>query len=144
MKMKRIILFMFLVLGAGFSLQAQTKKEKQIAAKVNELNQAIISTDSGLLSGLVTDDLSYGHSSGAIQDKAEFIKKVIEGPNFFKSFELKDQKIEVSGKNAIVRNITVAQVVNNKVPGELRFGNIQIWKKVDGKWKLFARQGYKI
>lgn len=142
--MKRIILFLALVLSTGFSLQAQTKKEKQIAAKVNELNQAIISTDSGLLSALVTDDLSYGHSSGAIQDKAEFIKKVIEGPNFFKSFELKDQKVEVSGKNAIVRHIVVAQVVNNNVPGELRFGNIQIWKKVDGKWKLFARQGYKI
>ena len=142
--MNKLLLFLALTLSSVLSLQAQTKKEKQLAARVAEFNQAIINTDANTLSAMVADELSYGHSSGAIQDKAEFIKKVLEGPNFFKSFDLKDQQIKVTGKNAIVRHIATAQVVNNNVPGEIKFGNIMVWKKVGGTWKLFARQGYKV
>ena len=60
----------------SFSLNAQTKKEERFVQLVNEFNQAIISTDSTTLKNLVWEDLSYGHSSGLIQDKAAFIAGV--------------------------------------------------------------------
>jgi hypothetical protein len=144
MKMNKLLLSIALILSSVLSIQAQTKQEEQLALRVKEFNQAIINTDANALGSMVADELSYGHSSGAIQDKAEFIKKVLEGPTFFKSFDLKDQKITIAGKNAIVRHITTAQAIINKVPGEIKFGNLMVWKKVGGKWILFARQGYKI
>ncbi len=128
----------------SFSLNAQTKKAERFVQLVNKFNQAIISTDSTTLNNLVWEDLSYGHSSGAIQDKTAFISGVMKGPNFFKKFELQNQTVKISGKNAIVRHLAIAQAVNKGNPVEIRFGNILVWQKKKGQWKLLARQGYKL
>jgi len=136
------ILIAFSVIS--FSLNAQTKKEDRFVKLLNEFNQAIINTDSTALKNLVWEDLSYGHSSGLIQNKAAFIAGVMNGPNFFKKFELQNQTVKVSGKNAIVRHLAIAQAVNKGNPVEIRFGNILIWQKKQGHWKLLARQGYKL
>ena len=66
------------------------------------------------------------------------------GPNFFKSFDLRDQTVAIAGKNAIVRHITTAQAINNGNPVEIKFGNLMVWQKYRGSWKLIARQGYKL
>lgn len=143
--MKAKYLYILIAFSAiSLSLNAQTKKEERFVQLVNEFNQAIISTDSTALKNLVWKDLSYGHSSGAIQNKAAFIAGVMNGPNFFRKFELQNQTIKVSGKNAVVRHIAIAQAVNKGNPVEIRFGNIMVWQKKQGKWRLLARQGYKL
>lgn len=128
----------------NMSIYAQSKQQKNLAALVETFNNAIIRTDSTALKGMLMDELTYGHSSGVIQNKSEFIQGVMKGPNFFKKIDLLDQTITVSGKNAIVRHKATAQVINNGMPGEIKFGNILMWKRKQGKWKLLARQGYKI
>lgn len=142
--MKRYYCMLTTLMVLSFSLNAQTKKEERFVQLINEFNQAIINTDSTVLKKLVWDDLSYGHSSGLIQDKAAFIAGVINGPNFFKKLDLQNQTINISGKNAVVRHLAVAQAVNKGNPVEIRFGNILVWQKKHGEWKLLARQGYKL
>jgi len=128
----------------SLNTQAQSKKEAQIAKLVIAINNAIINTDSLTLKNLTWDELSYGHSAGLIQDQKAFITGVMNGPTFFKSIEPLDQKITVAGKNAIVRHIVTAKAVNKGNPLDLKFGNIMVWQKKQGKWKLLARQGYKL
>ena len=124
--------------------QAQSKKEVQIAKLVIAINTAIINTDSITLRNLTSDELSYGHSAGLIQDQKAFIAGVMNGPTFFKSIEPFDQKITMAGKNAIVRHIVTAKAINKGNPLDLKFGNIMVWQKKQGKWRLLARQGYKL
>jgi ketosteroid isomerase-like protein len=50
----------------------------------------------------------------------------------------------MAGKNAIVRHIVTAKAVNKGNPLDLKFANIMVWQKKQGKWKLLARQGYKL
>jgi len=135
-----------LILLAAISLnaKAQSKKEAQIAKLVLAINNAIINTDSITLRNLTWDELSYGHSAGLIQDQKAFIAGVMNGPTFFKIIEPLDQKITMAGKNAIVRHIVTAKAVNKGNPLDLKFGNIMVWQKKQGKWKLLARQGYKL
>lgn len=128
----------------SFNLNAQTKNEERFIQLIKDFNQAIINTDSTALNNMVCDELSYGHSGGVIQDKAAFIAGVMNGPTFFKSIDPQGQTLKLAGKNAIVRNIVVAQAVNKGGPLELKFGNIMVWKKEKGKWRLLARQGYKL
>jgi ketosteroid isomerase-like protein len=135
----------FILLTAiSINAQAQSKKEAQIAKLVIAINTAIINTDSITLRNLTSDELSYGHSAGLIQDQKAFIAGVMNGPTFFKSIEPYDQKITMAGKNAIVRHIVTAKAVNKGNPLDLKFGNIMVWQKKQGKWKLLARQGYKL
>ena len=135
----------FILLTAiSINAQAQSKKEAQIAKLVIAINTAIINTDSITLRNLTSDELSYGHSAGLIQDQNAFIAGVMNGPTFFKSIDPLDQKITIAGKNAMVRHIVTAKAVNQGNPLDLKFGNIMVWQKKQGKWKLLARQGYKL
>jgi hypothetical protein len=128
----------------SLNAQAQSKNETQIAKLVLAINNAIVNTDSVTLKDLTWDELSYGHSAGLIQNQKEFIAGVLNGPTFFKSIEPFDQKITMAGKNAIVRHIVTAKAVNKGNPLDLKFANIMVWQKKQGKWKLLARQGYKL
>lgn len=140
---KRIITFVICCFIVNTTF-AQSKDQKIIAEIVSTFNNAIIATDSLVLDRLAHNDLSYCHSSGLIQNKAAFIHGVIVGPNFFKSFQLSDETVRITGKNAIVRHIATAQAVNNGKAVEIKFGNLMIWQKNKGQWKLIARQGYKL
>ena len=138
-------LFMLLVacLLAG-NLHAQTKEELHIAQLVKDLNKAIVQRDSTALAAITRGELTFGHSGGVIQDKAAFIRAVLDGPTFFKSIDPENQTIQVDGKHAFVRHIVVASATRDGNPLPLRFGNVMVWYKKQGKWKLLARQGYKL
>lgn len=127
----------------NISVKGQTSEVIKVTQLVNEFNNAIIQTDTTALNNMVHSELSYAHSSGLIQDKGTFLHGIMAGPNFFKSFDLRDQTVTIAGKNAIVRHITTAQAVNNGNRVEIIFGNLMVWQKIRGSWRLLARQGYK-
>ncbi len=142
--MSKSLLTLMVLLMMITSTQAQTKNEARVARMVKDLNSAIVARDSFALAQISMDELSFGHSGGVIQDKAAFIKAVLNGPTFFKSIDPEGQTIQVSGKHAIVRHIVVASATREGNPVPLRFGNVMVWYKKQGKWKLLARQGYKL
>lgn len=119
-------------------------EEAKVAEAVEAFNQAMINPDTEIFSNLVSDGLSYGHSGGAIQNKAEFLDDIVNGTFKFLTPANEDQTISIVGNNAIVRHIFTSEITNNGVAGELRIGNLQVWVKEEGEWKLLARQAYKI
>ncbi len=60
-----------------------------------------------------TENLTYGHSSGNIQDKKASIADIETGKSAFKTLEMKNQKITLSGDVALVRNHFSAQKQKN-------------------------------
>ncbi len=119
-------------------------EEAKVAEAVEAFNQAMINPDTETFSNLVSDGLTYGHSGGVIQNKAEFLDDIVNGTFKFLTPANEDQTIRIVGNNAIVRHIFTSEITNKGVPGELRIGNLQVWVKEEGKWKLLARQAYKI
>ncbi len=77
-------------------LHAQSKKEVSVANAVEQLRKAMVDADSVMLDKLTSSLLSYGHSSGYVEGKAEFIGKTTSGKSDFVSIELKDQTISIS------------------------------------------------
>jgi len=140
MRFLMIVCFLFLSPGVW----AQTKAELRISQLVKDFNQAIIHNDSIVLEQMTANRLSYGHSSGLVQNKMAFIEAVMKGPNRFKAIECHDQEIRVSGRNAVVRHIATAHIINNGNQTEIKYGNLLVWQKQHGEWKLLARQGYKL
>lgn len=120
------------------------EEEAAVKEAVDAFNQAMINPDTETFSSLVSEGLSYGHSGGVVQNKAEFLDDIVNGTFKFLTPANEDQSIEIVGNNAIVRHIFTSEITNKGVPGELRIGNLQVWVKEDGKWKLLARQAYKI
>lgn len=123
---------------------AQTAVEKQVASAVENLKLAMISGERAALARLAATDLSYGHSSGKIEDKAAFVESIASGKSDFVSIELLDQQIKVTGQTALVRHRLTAKTNDGGKPGEINLGILLVWQKQGKEWKLLGRQAYKL
>lgn len=119
-------------------------EEDEVAAAVESLNKAIVDPEESLLESLTADELTYGHSSGLVQNKAEFVDDLVNGDFDFSSVDISAQSIYVAGKTAVVRHIFSAEATNAGAPVEVRIGNLLVYQKQAGKWKLLARQSFKL
>jgi ketosteroid isomerase-like protein len=86
------------------------------------------------------DELSYGHSNGKVQNKAEFIGALVSGASDFASIALSDQSVKVVGDTALVRHTFVAVTSDSGKSGNVSLKVLMVWKKHDGQWRLLARQ----
>lgn len=123
---------------------AQSKAEKQVAAAVTQLKEALISGDRELLDAITSEQLHYGHSNGRLEDKTSFLEALVSGRSDFISIDLSDQSIVVKGKTATVRHNLKADIIDNGVPNTIQLHILTVWIKEKGKWKLLARQSAKI
>lgn len=122
---------------------AQSQDEKEVAAAVESLRKAMIDATESSLKDLTSDALSYGHSSGMVEDKAGFIGRLLSGESDFKTITLSDQTIKITNNVAIVRHRLVAETADNGKPGNPNLSVLLVWQKDKGKWKLVARQAVK-
>ncbi|HET6557710.1 MAG TPA: nuclear transport factor 2 family protein [Prolixibacteraceae bacterium] len=143
--MKKQYYILWVLLVVGMAANSQTKQLKEVGAAVEVLKKAVIEADKSLLEAITAEGLVYGHSNGKVQNKAEFIAEIISAqPLDYVSIETEDQTIALSGNTAVVRHIFSAETMANGTAGKIRIGNMLIWQKQKGKWKLLARQAYKL
>lgn len=128
----------------AFTVDAQTKAEKQVALAVENVKLAMISGDRNALENVAAEGLSYGHSSGKVEDKASFVESIASGKSDFVTIDLLDQTIDVSKKTAVVRHKLSAKTNDNGNPGTVNIGVLLIFQKQGGDWKLLARQAFKL
>ncbi len=135
-----MLIFSFLIYTGAFS----QKPEKEIESSIATLNKAMISPDQSTLDKLTAEDLSYGHSTGLVQNKSEFVKDVLSGPVKFFQIDNANQVITITDNTATVRNICSIKGTRDGAPMDLKIGILMIWIKKGDGWKLLARQGYKL
>ncbi len=141
--MKKISTVFILFLLTGFSVTAQSKPEKAVANAVEKLRKAMVDANKADLESSVSDQLSYGHSGGHIDDKKEFVEKLTSGKSDFVTIDLTEQTISVSGKVAVVRHILTAKTNDGGKPGDVHLRILLVFQKKEGKWILLARQAVK-
>ncbi|HLP39852.1 nuclear transport factor 2 family protein [Lacibacter sp.] len=139
---KHIFFFLFLI-STAISF-AQPKKEAQVNAAVEKLKLAMVSGERAALESIAADQLSYGHSSGLVETKAQFVEKIASGSSDFVTIELKNQTITISGNTAIVRHELHGTTNDNNKPGEVHLRIMLVWQKQNKEWKLLGRQAVKI
>ncbi len=140
---KPIVLF-FSFLMITLTTIAQTKDEKAIATAVESLRKAMVDADKATLESLAAEKLSYGHSSGLVENKTEFVDKIATGKSDFVTIELSEQTISVSGKTAVVRHLFNATTNDGGRPGAVKLKILLVWQKEKGGWKLLARQAVRL
>ncbi len=142
--MKNILCFSILLLVIAISATAQSNNEKEVSAAVEKLNNAILKAEKSTLEELIMEELSYGHSGGKVESKTQFIERIATGSVDFLNIDISDQTIKMAGKSAIVRHIMATKLVDDGNPLDIKIGILMVWQKQKGKWKLLARQGFKL
>ena len=126
------------------TVRAESADEASVKKAVDDLTKAMIAADKAALEALVSDQLSYGHSSGKVETKAEFVGVIAGKRTIYKSITLSDPKVAVAGTNAIARHTFAAEVEANGQASSPKIGVLQVWVKDGVIWKLLARQAFKI
>ncbi len=141
MKRLFILLISTMVIQAGFS---QNKSEMAVADAVETLRKAMVDADKSTLQNIAAEELSYGHSSGKIENKTEFVEAIVSGKSDFTKIDLSDQTIKIAGKTALVRHKFFAATNDSGKPGSVTLHILTIWQKQKGGWKLLARQAVRV
>jgi hypothetical protein len=142
--MKKLLLIVMASTVLGSVALAQSKEEKKISAAVDALRQAMLDANQAALDELTSPALTYGHSSGKMEDKAAFIQALVSGNSDFLTMDLTQQTILIQGKTAIVRHNLAAETNDNGKAGTVKLGVMLVWQKDGGKWKLLGRQAFRL
>ena len=123
---------------------AQGNDEAAVNQAIEDLKKAMLAADQAALEGLVADQLSYGHSGGVVESKAQFVNVIASKKTVYKSITLSEPSLVVVGNNAIARHIFSAETESDGKAATARVGVMQVWLKQDGRWKLLARQAFRL
>ena len=141
--MNKILCSFIITILLSTTVMAQTD-EQQVAAAVETLRKAMIDADKSTLEKIASEQISYGHSSGLIENKSAFVQNIVSGNSDFVTIDLSEQTVSIVGDVALVRHKLVAETNNNGQPGKANIGVLLVWKKQEGIWKLLARQAFKL
>lgn len=123
---------------------AEASDEAAVKDSVEALRKALLAADKAQLEQLASAQLSYGHSSGKVQNKAEFVDGVMTRKGVVKSLDFPELTVAMAGDAAIARHLYVSESETDGKPNNVRIGVLAVFQKQDGTWKLLARQAYKL
>ncbi|KGE15129.1 nuclear transport factor 2 family protein [Sphingobacterium deserti] len=117
----------------------------EVTNALEELRQNLLSSQEERLLSLTAPSLSYGHSSGMIENRDSFIASLTSGRFKFEQLEFSDVAIELTDRAAIVRHtLTGRSADEGKAPGDVNLHVLLVWYKEDGQVRLLARQAVKL
>lgn len=137
---KKLLIFSVLLFSTCFCFAQKTEVEDA----VGKLTKLMVTPDSLALDKIVLNNLSYGHSSGKIQSKQEFLHSLLSGESDFVDINLTDQTVVIQNKTALVRHTLNAKTNDKNIPGNVKLYILLIWSKEKSGWKLLGRQAVKV
>ena|SRR6185503_19118500 len=141
---KYLLLILWVVYGSA--VFGQSKDEAEILAASRRLHQTVFGTkDSAALEQLFAKALTYGHSNGRIQNRAEAIDGIIHNKSSYTDTSVKSYFVMINDDVAVVRYVMREMETNAEgkiVP--LRLAIMLVWVEEKGKWKLFGRQAVRL
>ena len=119
--------------------------EDAVLKNVETFRAAQAAGKADAIAPLLAEDLSYSHSSGAVEDKAKLLAGITNANYKWTSLEYKDPTVKVVGPAAIVRFIFVGEqefTDGKKTPQNLAI--LMNWQKQGNEWKLLSRSATKL
>jgi len=136
------LLVIVLLLNVVFA-DAQTDEAK-LASTLKEFHQSLVKKNTVSINQQTDKALSYGHSNGWVETKAEVIKNLETGYTSYKSIKEDSLQVVINGNVASARFIGDYEVSlngGNTVVYHLKV--LEVWVKKGKRWLLFARQAVK-
>ncbi len=105
---------------------------------------ATIKADVAALSALMTDDLTYTHSSGVTETKAEFLDGIRSGKYAYRSIDSKDRRVRLHGEAAIVSGTAHIVIEPGGKRTEIDLYFSELYVKEGGAWRMALWQATRL
>ena len=134
----RALFFIALFLGHVICL-AQTE-EGVLSVTLKTFHQALVNKNIVSINEQTDKALSYGHSNGWVETKADMIKDLETGMIIYNSFKEDSLNITLNGLMANARFVADINVTLNGKTADVHLKVLEVWVKKGKRWLLFARQ----
>jgi len=127
---------------AGLLLAAtEGASDKEVLAVMDTYKDAMIHNNAAVLEKLLHDDLTFVHSAGQLERKADVLKSVSTGKNVIVRMEFSDTSVRTYGNTALVRcRVDLWHSETNIV----HMNVLHAWIKTPAGWQLTARQATRL
>ena len=116
----------------------QQDDERAVLEAEDRRYQAMIDADLETMDRLFADEVSYAHSSGVRDTKAEYFEKVRSGYYDYHSIDHPVERVEVLGDTAIVVGRMTADLDVGGTRKTIDNLALAVWARADGEWRLLA------
>jgi hypothetical protein len=100
--------------------------------------QAMLDADLEILDRLCADELSYTHSNGVRDTKAEYFEKVRTGYYVYHRIDHPVERVEIAGDAAVVVGRMTADLRSGGAEKTIDCLAIAVWTRSAGTWRLLA------
>ncbi|MDB5221660.1 MAG: nuclear transport factor 2 family protein [Chitinophagaceae bacterium] len=140
--MKKLLFILLVALSPVLSFAQHSPKQMEVMMKMLALKNALIAKDSMALDDLLANDVTYGHTNGLIQTKAQLIRSVVSKEQDYKNIVPSDMNIRIYDNTAVVTMKSAVTMNYQGKPLDMNMYITLVWIKKD-KWQLVARQSVK-
>jgi hypothetical protein len=133
----------FLLLVAVSSVAAAQTDEQKLTATMKEFHQALVKKNTVSINQQTDKALSFGHSNGWLQTKADVIKDLETGYIVYNSYKEDSVAVSMNGNMANVRFIGDINATMKEKTTDFHLKVLEVWVKKGNRWVLFARQAVK-
>jgi ketosteroid isomerase-like protein len=128
----------------GSTVLGAAEAEQDVAAAQDRRFAATIRADVAALGAMMTDDLTYTHSGGVTETKAEFLDGVKTGKYAYREIVPRDRKIRVHGEAAIVSGPCHIVVEPGGRRTEIDLYFTELYVKEGGQWRMALWQATRL
>lgn len=130
--------FLFaLLLIASFALASG---EDDIRSAEKAWAKAVVAKDLKTLDSLLSPELIYAHSTGAIESKTEYTGKIRNGEYDYQGIDHESTTVRMFGDAAVAHSKIRMRGVNKDGPFDHNLIMLHLWVKKAGHWQLAAHQ----
>ena len=140
--MRRFVLIAVMLACASAVSAQMGKMEQQVLQAEKDRFAAMVKGDRAALEKLLSDDLTYTHSTALLENKEQFLKSVTSGNIDYVSIvpSEADWKIRVNGNTAIVNGVAAVNVIDTGKDRKIRIRFTTVQANRGGAWQLLAWQ----
>jgi hypothetical protein len=134
-KVGGLITAAMLMVFAAVGAEARDAEESVLAAQ-DERFALTAGGDLDELAGMLTTDMNYTHSTGAVDTKAQFLDSLQSGRVQYVSITPEERSVRVYGDVGVVQGVArvLVKVSDRDIDVRLRF--TELYVKQDGAWKM--------
>ena len=132
-----------LLLLFSFVFANAQNEEEKLTTALKEFHQALVNKNTTSINQQTDKALSYGHSNGWVETKADVIKDLETGYLVYHSYKEDSLTITINETMANARFVADIKATMNGNDTNVHLKVLEVWVKKGKRWILFARQGVK-
>lgn len=122
--------------AAAQTAAKDTEAPAVLAAQDKRMAATIAAPDLAALAAMMTDDLTYTHSSAVTETKAELLEALRTGKYVYREITPRDRRVRIWGDSAAVSGMAHVVIEPGGKRTELELYFTELYVKQGGQWKM--------